>query len=245
MVNPQNFNTLKRIKEEDGTVIDEQEQFTELASSEFLLHQLQALLTTGAKQMLEELPDGIHSGLARSGYRGIFFYFTAPTSRGDSREHFWRYYDLKDKRIIDNRFVIANLISCSPDTSRVVGDIGNEIFKIQDEVIENIVKSSVEQRAIEAAPKILDPTQTTIATLLDGYMNSPDVDRQEVRAAKQFLNNPMIPSYIKTLKKTYSDFAQAKDVKALLKTIAELQEKSGADKGEESSPASGLIRKED
>lgn len=244
-VNPQNFNTLKRIKEEDGTVVDEQEQFTELASSEFLLHQLQVLLTTGAKQMLEELPDGIHSGLARSGYKGIFFYFTAPAPRGDGREHFWRYYDLKDRRIVDNRFVIANLISCSPDTPRVVEDIGNEIFKIQDEVIENIVKSSMEQRAIEAAPKIVDPIQTVISTVLDGYMNSPDVARHEVRTAKQFLNNPMIQSYIKTLKKAYADFAKAKDVNALLKTIAELQEKSGVDKSEESIAVSGLIRKED
>ena len=86
-VNPQNFNTLKRIREEDGTIIDEQEQFNELASNEFLLHQLQMLLATGARQMLEELPDGIHSGLAKSGYRGIFFYFTAPSQKGEGRQH--------------------------------------------------------------------------------------------------------------------------------------------------------------
>lgn len=244
-VNPQNFNTLKRIKEEDGTVIEEQEQFTELASNEFLLYQLQTLLATGARQMLEGLPDGIHSGLGRSGYRGIFFYFTAPVPRGEGREHFWRYYDLKDRRIIDNRFVIANLIACSPDTQRIVGEIGNDIFRIQDEVMENIVKSSIQQRAIEAAPKILDPVQTTLGTLLDGYMNSPDVDRKEVRLAKQFLNNPMILGYIKTLKKAYADFLKAKDIYALLKIIEELRDKSGVEKMEKEESLSGLIKKED
>jgi superfamily II DNA or RNA helicase len=245
-VNPQNFNTLKRIREEDGTVVDEQEQFTELASNEFLMHQLQALLATGARQMLEELPDGIHSGLARSGYRGMFFYFTAESARGSGRQHFWRYYDLHEKRIIDNRFVIANLIACSPDTPRVVGDIGNDIFKIQDEVMDDIVKSATEQRAAEAAPKILDPIQTTIITLLDGYMNNPEVDRKEVRAAKQFLNNPMIPAYTKILRKSYSDFSKQKDLKALLQAIKELNEKSGGGNNkDEASSISGLIKKDD
>ena len=39
-VHSQTFNTLKRISEEDNSVIEEEEQFTELASSEVLLQQL-------------------------------------------------------------------------------------------------------------------------------------------------------------------------------------------------------------
>src|SRR4030042_1472797 len=101
---------------EDGKVIEEQEQFAELASNEFLIQQLRALLQTGAKTMLEELPDGIHSGLPRQGERGIFFYFTAPGVKGQGRSHFWRYCDLHTGKILDNRFLITNLIACSPDT---------------------------------------------------------------------------------------------------------------------------------
>ena len=59
-------------------MIEEQEQFAELASNEFLLLQLRNLLDTGARKMLEELPDGIHSGLARDREKGVFFYFSAP-----------------------------------------------------------------------------------------------------------------------------------------------------------------------
>jgi superfamily II DNA/RNA helicase len=47
MVYPRNFNTLRRISEEDGSVIEAQEQFTELASSEFLVQQLRTLLNSG------------------------------------------------------------------------------------------------------------------------------------------------------------------------------------------------------
>ena len=103
-VHPRNFNTLRRIMDEDGTVIEEQEQFTELASNEFLLQQLRSLLDTGAREMLEDLPDGIHSGLARDGEKGMFFYYTAPGPRGEGRRHFWRYYDISRNRVLDNRF---------------------------------------------------------------------------------------------------------------------------------------------
>ena len=141
-VHPQNFNTLRRIREEDGAVVEEQEQFAELASNEFLLQQLQSLLDAGGRQLLEGLPDGIHSGLVRDGRRGLFFYFTSPGPRGQGRQHFWRYYDLHEKRVLDNRYLIANLIACAEDTPRVVGDA--DVFEIQEKVIEHILAQSVQ-----------------------------------------------------------------------------------------------------
>src|SRR5258707_6626769 len=97
VVHPQNFNTLRRIEEEDGKVVEEQEQFVELVSSEFLLQNLKNLLDSGMRQMLENLPDGIHSGLMRQEAKGIFFYFTAQRNvraslagARPSRQHYWR-----------------------------------------------------------------------------------------------------------------------------------------------------------
>ncbi len=69
VVHPRNFNTLRRIRDEDGTVIEEQEQFVELASSEFMLQQLKTLLAAGAQERLDALPDGIHSGLPKPVFR--------------------------------------------------------------------------------------------------------------------------------------------------------------------------------
>ena len=122
-VTPHDFNTLRRIRDEDGSVIEEQEQFTELASNEAMLQLLRSLMETQGRGMLEQLPDGIHSGLASTGQRGLFFYFTAPSPRGDGRQHFWRYYDLASDRILDNRFLIANLIACSPDTPPAIDSV--------------------------------------------------------------------------------------------------------------------------
>jgi superfamily II DNA or RNA helicase len=71
-VHPRNFNTLRRISDEDGSVIEEEEQFTELASNEFLMQQLRALMDGGGKEVLDSLPDGIHSGLVKEAPRESF-----------------------------------------------------------------------------------------------------------------------------------------------------------------------------
>ena len=83
--------------------------------------------------------------------------------------------------MVDNRFLIANLISCSTDTPRVAGDC--DVFAIQDRVIDDILGSVREQQAVDAAPRILDPLQQTVITLLRSYLNSPAAKRTEVREA--------------------------------------------------------------
>ena len=218
VVHPQNFNTLRRIEEEDGKVVEEQEQFVELVSSEFLLQNLKNLLDSGMRKMLEELPDGIHSGLLRQGARGVFFYFTDQAKqRGQAvtkgaRQHYWRYINLLEDsrggRIEDNRYVITNLVQCQPDTPRIVPVDGEvDIFALQEKVIASIVQASTEQLAVEEAPRLLDPIQQTIATTLRGYINNPVVSRKEVIAAIQRLSEPQPGVYIKALRKAYEAFS--------------------------------------
>ena len=241
-VHPRNFNTLRRIMNEDGAVIEEQEQFTELASNEFLLQQLRSLLDTGAREMLEELPDGIHSGLARDGEKGMFFYFTAPGPRGEDRRHFWRYYDIGRGRVLDNRFLIANLIACSPDTPRVVGDC--DVFAIQDKVIDDILGSVREQQAVEAAPRILDPLQQTVITLLRGYLNSPAVLRAEVREAMQRLRFPMTHTAIRELRRVYEQFQRDQDIVPVIGYVLSMDAVE-ADAGSSGSDAHTPLTRED
>ena len=222
-VHPRNFNTLRRIMDEDGSVIEEQETFAELASNEFLQLQLRNLLNAGGRDMLEGLPDGIHSSLAQAGNRGIFFYFTAPGHSGGERRHFWRYYDMTEGRVIDNRFLIASLIACAPDTPRVVGDC--DVFAIQERVIEDILGSVQEQEAVDSAPRILDPIQQTVMTLLRGYINSPVIERNDVRNAMQNLRAPMTHTAIRNLRNAYERSQREQDIQPLLAhiTSAELE----------------------
>ena len=221
-VHPQNFNTLKRIADEDGTVIEEQERMTDLVSTEFLEQQLRLLLLGGARDHLEALPDGIHSGLARGGSRGLFFYFTAPDRANGGRHHFWRYYDAQTRQIIDNRYVITELITCSADTPRLIGEL--DVFEIQEKIISDILQSTQTQVALEAAPTIIDPVQQTLITLLSSYLNSPAVKRAEVRALLGELRRPATTAHIKRFKEAYTAFNTAQDIGALLAQLNDVVE---------------------
>jgi SNF2 family DNA or RNA helicase len=225
VVHPQNFNTLRRIEAEESSVIEEQEQFIELVSSEFLLQNLKSLLNAEMREQLEELPDGIHSGLAHQGVKGVFFYFTAPDKTGaKGRRHYWRYIDLMDSiqggRIEENRYIITSMIQCHPDTLRVVPlNDAVDIFALQEKVIASVLQASIEQVAASEAPKILDPIQQTVSTAIRSYIHSPAVSRKEVLTAIQRLGTPLPGVYLKTLRKVYDAFLRDSDIAALLAAV--------------------------
>ena len=226
VVHPRTFNTLQRIADEDGSVMDELEAEAELATSEFLLASLQDALASGELDV-GSLPDGIHSGREREGCRGLFFTFTAPPVEEDgTRRHFWRYYDLKSGRILDNRYEIATMIRCGPDEARVTGE-GVDFFEIQDRVIEDVLASVRNQQAIEAAPKILDDTQQLVATVLQQQMNNPAVSSGDVRDALRRLREPLPGAYVGDLRDAYDAYRRDGDVLALLAAVQELEAGAG------------------
>jgi F0F1-type ATP synthase delta subunit len=94
-----------------------------------------------------------------------------------------------------------------------------DIFSLQEQVIASIVQSSVEQIAVEEAPKVLDPIQQTIATTLRGYINNPAISRNEIKTAIQKVIEPQPGVYIKTLRKAYEQFLTNRNIDELLTAI--------------------------
>lgn len=226
-VHSRNFNTLRRIRDEDGAVIREEEELTELATGEFLLQRLRNVVDSGAKETLEALPDGIHSGLTKPGAKGAFFYFQARPEKG-GKLHFWEYVDLKNHSVIDNRHLIASLIACNRETPRVVDpEIFAQVFDLQERAIENLLLSSEEQSALEAAPRSVDAVQQTVATVIQGYVNHPEVSRPRAIEAIRFLNQPMLRIQISELRRAYRDFRSRGDIAALLGAVEELRRRFG------------------
>lgn len=227
-VHPRNFNTLRRIRDEDGSVIEEEEQFTELVSNEFLAQQLRQLLDAGGRQMLDSLPDGIHSGLLRLKARGVFFYFQV-SPKGSDRLHFWRYLDLQNGKVSDNRYIIANLIACDRDAPRVVEpEILGSIFDHQETVIVDILRSHRDQEAIKVVPRTVEPIQQTVATLFQNYMNHPDVERLRVITAMRTLNGPMLAIQVKDLRKAFKRFQEDGDITRFLGEVERICSETGA-----------------
>ena len=98
---------------------------------------------------LTTLPNGIHSGLRREKCYGMFFYFQAP--RADGRQAaFLALHRRQDARDQENRYEIAQMISCLPDEPRYIGD--QDVFVLQDKVIDQILAADREAEARAAAP---------------------------------------------------------------------------------------------
>jgi hypothetical protein len=221
-VHPQTFNSLKRIREEDNTIIEEEEQFTELASSEILLQQLRSFLDGGGREALEKLPDGIHSGLQRMGSRGVFWYFRG--KNGSAGQNFWKYYDLRTNSILDNRHVIATLISCSYDTARVVDqEIYKSIFTLQEKVIANLLEGHEEKVALQIAPQAIDPLQQTVSTVVQQFLNHPEVDRKRAVGVIAFLNGAMQNVQVSELKRIYKAYQQTQSIAELISDLEAMQ----------------------
>jgi len=243
MVHPRNFNTLRRISEEDGAVMEEEERFAELVSNEFLLQQLKAMLGSEGREKLDSLPDGIHSGLSKPRAKGMFFYFKGRPEGEKQDLHFWSYYNLETGEITDNRFLIASLIACDQDTPRIIGDC--DPFAIQEKIIQNILETQKKVQAVEAAPKTIDPVQQTIATILQGYLNSPDIPRKQLTDAIRYLNQPLVGVHVRTLRNAHKTFNRSGDFRSLLTAVSDLQNTFGSKNDTRTGERGGNLKRED
>ena len=153
----------------------------------------------------------------------MFFYFQGRPENG-VKLNFWKYVDLKSSGIIDNRYVIANLIACDRETPRIVdSELFSSVFDLQEKVIENILSSVEEQTARGAAPRSLDPIQQTVATAIQGYLSHPEVDRASAVEAIKFISQPMRRMQITRLREAFREFQRGGAITTLLYAIAEIR----------------------
>jgi len=95
--------------------------------------------------------------------------------------------------------------------------------------VESILSSFQEQKALDAAPRTVDPLQQTVATAVQGYLNHPDVDRRRGIELIRFLNQPMRKVQVDDLRRAYSDFQRNGDIGALIEALEEMQARFGGD----------------
>jgi hypothetical protein len=225
VVHPRTFNTLRRIQAEDGSVLDEEEGRAELAGPEMLLKHLKEMLNRESSDTLEELPNGIHSGLRREKCNGMFFYFQAPRADQQGRRHFWRYIDAGTGEVMDNRFEIAQLIACRPEEPRYIGT--QDVFALQDRVIESILAAERQAEARAAAPTVGDPIQQTVAETLKDGIRRRSVDREKAKACLTFLGQAMGKALHAKLRTSYEDWGRTKDDGDLVEAVFALSEQFG------------------
>ncbi|MHC5053960.1 MAG: helicase-related protein [Planctomycetota bacterium] len=228
IVHPRTFNVLRRIRAEDGAVLDEEEARAELAGPEILLRQLKELLNREGAEAIADLPHGIHSGLRRDKCYGMFFYFQAPRPDGHGKRHFWRYIDAKSHEVLDNRLEVAQLISCHPDEPRYIGD--QDVFALQEKVIEHILAADMQAEARAAVPKAVHPIQRTIAEELKDSIRRNTVDREIAKRCVAFLGQPVGKAVVKRFTAAYDGWEASRDDAVFLSEIASLEEQFGKER---------------
>ncbi len=120
-------------------------------------------------------------------------------------------------------------------------EIFRYVFDLQEKVIEDILRSFKEQKALESAPRSVDPLQQTVATVLQGFLNHPDVERRQAIEAIRFLNQPMLIVQVRDLRQAYKEFQGKGDIKALLAAINDLREKFGSEQMTENHSKFGSV----
>jgi hypothetical protein len=101
------------------------------------------------------------------------------------------------------------------------------------------VQSAVEQLAIEEAPKILDPVQQTIITVLRGYINNPAFSRKEIIGYMQKLSEPQPSTYVKTLRRAYDAFTGSGRIEELIAGVKSIMAEMSSSNSSSSSSEGG------
>ncbi len=226
---PRDFNTLRRIRDGDTTVVDEEERYAELASSDELLAVLKQYLAAGGGPALEALPDGIHSGLSAGRKRGVFFFFRVPRA-GEPPLRVWQFVEVPNAktdavgRVEDNRFVIAQAIQASVETPRVVDPaMFRARFDLHDAALKAFQASVERIDSLAVVGTRLDKTQSAVvATLQSALKDATGTMRSRVRAVLAGLREPQRQSTISRLKRVTSAYQRGRDVEEFISALERL-----------------------
>ena len=113
--------------------------------------------------------------------------------------------------IIDNRYQIMQIIACSPETPRFPPPYQEvDVFELQDKVIESILGDVEQQEVATIVNKPVVEEQTLVSQILQGHLNNPDIDRQELRELRRFLKQPLVGAAIQQLRKALQTYSSTK-----------------------------------
>jgi hypothetical protein len=140
------------------------------------------------------------------------------------------------------------MIACSPDTPRFPPPYHEvHIFEIQDKVIESILGDVEQQEAMAIVSKPVAEEQAIVAQVLQGHLNHPEMNRQELRDLRRFLRQPMVGASVQQLRNAIQGYSSTNDIQVLLETVRALYQHEGSGSSHESSNEKPVtqIRRED
>lgn len=150
-ISARSLEQLRRLQEEDQTVIDELEREIELVSTDEMKLPLVTYLQQMGLEKVQSIPKGISSGREPSDTwsSGVFLAFQA----GD--QHFWRFYDDSGEVVKDKRRLYQRIFVPSPDAEKRVMPPDFEIFDLLDKATQDVIKEiNQARRSQRVKPKL-------------------------------------------------------------------------------------------
>jgi hypothetical protein len=121
------------------------------------------------------------------------------------------------------------------------------VFEIQDKVIESIMGDIVQQEAAAIVNSPVAEDQALVAQVLQGHLNHPGLERQELRELRRFLRQPLVGVSVQQLRQAIQTYSRTNDVQALIECVRALyqhQSTSSSSMASDERPAR-KIRRED
>jgi hypothetical protein len=140
------------------------------------------------------------------------------------------------------------MIACSPDTPRFPPPYREiNVFEIQDKVIESILGDVEQQEAAAIVNSPVAEERALVAQVLQGHLNHPEMDRQELRELRKFLRQPLVGASVQQLRKAIQSYSSTNNVRVLIETVRTLYQHQGVFSSHESGDGKPVskIRRED
>src|SRR5207248_1826110 len=113
-----------------------------------------------------------------------------------------------------------------------------DVFAMQDKVIDDILAADREAEARAAAPIAVDPIQQTLSEEIKDAIRRRSVDRDKAKTCISFLGQPMGRALHAKLKAANVNWKSSKDDAALVKDVANLSEQFGKQR-----PDDGIVKR--
>ncbi len=211
LIDPKTFNTLRELAADDDSSLAFWGQVSELTGNEMMRQHLLVYLRDHGAAIVEDLPDGIHSGVRRGQRTGVFAYY-----RHNDR-HFWRFWDTQGRYATDNRFEIHELIRATPVEPR---DNDWLTPAEQEEALEaladDILADLEARRGSAILGEQLDKVQRDVAAILRTNWNRPDIDKALAQSLYAVLRKPLPTPFVRQMRTLTVDYGRTGDLAALI-----------------------------
>ncbi|MCT7951729.1 SNF2-related protein [Ancylothrix sp. C2] len=251
---------------EKQAILDELEQTAELVSLDELRLPLLEFLQNDNKQIIEDIPFGIHSTWQKTIYHphqnvtegGIFLAFRARD------RHFWHFYPCIDgfisldaKNLITDKRMIFNWLKCKasdfppPDTLRPV-EFDYRIFSVLETAVSNLLNILQKQQT----GKSVKPSMTKLLQKINYaliqpnlFQQNPILDEDAKQRVLKILTTVNSRSYERDIKLIWEAFTNHKNLSLLLTKLDEYFLETGhyseLDEPTETRPVQQSIKKQD